>query len=1045
LADHKRRNAHWFSSKKEEEMHKLIYALGFILTFGQSTASASIRYESKLDMLVSAQANILSLNAAQPDTVDTAGVEPAPGARNGADAVRLFSTGRKAAIYNQPTQAALKGTVSFYYKATSSAVKGQNLVFYVIPFTSEDKEGGAARTAWTVPKETVGDGQWHKASFKFDYSRDLSVVGVQLDPRVNETTATGAGDWMISGIELHPQTYSTAPRLSVQAFCGSEAPIVKGKPFNLVLTVSNQGRTAAKGLRLYLHTSANIKKTSNPSLPAALPPNSSHTFVWRCSTAGNIQSAWADFKLSSTNALLTEGKWSSVILSQSADKWPAIPGGILIGNSQVRLVFPRLKINGENIWTICSIQRRSGHIWRTIAILPHMVQVETTKDLCNLPPFGMLLSRSAKSVRFLFKGAMWNVLISIGIVDPGDTIKIDSKLTAKKDIALLAFRCPDLRIGEGTFGSKKHDAIFPGLEFLNAKQRSSSAEFINPPDSERWTPDPLRITMPLMSAAADGSVITLTWDANMRWDGKHEGCSAQFASPNLPMKQNNTRMALFVPTIPDWVNENGVKAGHPYFLQKGRTLSLNSKILVQAGKSALEGVKTVEQRWGKKWHIALAPRSIQEEISLCANSYLNVLWRGLPAGWMPTTGWQPNPDPGICLQLLKMAQATSDSELASQMQQRVRSVVDAVHNNHGDVNLALWTGDVEAALATARNVAYAEMKSQRSDGTWGFDPDTKDRERLGPRGAANAGICATNLRPIAYYALVTGDPNAVQSLLKGLKAMEKFDIPAGGQVWECPLGEPDIYAAAVAIPVTLAGYQITGDRKYLDEAIHWAWTGVPFVYQWHRNDRPIMLGGTTAVFGSTFFTWSWMGRPVQWNGLAYAGSLLSLAPYDSSFDWKRLAASITHCGMQEESIDDPSMAGCYPDSYHLLSNKPADPWLQPAAILSNLFQLNEGTFAYPNTVVFANGHSRWVITSGAPVSGKANAGSLHLTVTPRKEIVTRMFFPSAAPPSKILIDGQPLPEVSPDEHADGWSWDAVDRVTLMQISSPNPFQLIISK
>jgi len=57
----------------------------------------------------------------------------------------------------------------------------------------------------------------------------------------------------------------------------------------------------------------------------------------------------------------------------------------------------------------------------------------------------------------------------------------------------------------------------------------------------------------------------------------------------------------------------------------------------------------------------------------------------------------------------------------------------------------------------------------------------------------------------------------------------------------------------------------TGDRRWLDRAIYWARTGLPFLFAYNRADTPGMRYASIPVFGTTFYTHSWLGVPVQWN------------------------------------------------------------------------------------------------------------------------------------------------------------------------------------
>lgn len=1009
-------------------------------------ASAVISINGNFDRLTAAGNPVGWSGSALGTSSALAGVTLVPRARLRHNAMLLHApTGAAVAVLNQTrTRPVLKGVVSFWYQAIASTVGGRNLAFYVIPFTARGREGGATRTEWLVPSGQVGDGRWHHARFRYDYVHDLAVRAIMLCPRVNETGFSGAGNWMISGVRLRPLPYSTKPQFKLLAFGGSAAPLVRGQPFDISLAVINTGRTAARNIHASLRLGAGLRETALLAAPARLASGAAATFRWRCQPVRSAGTVGALVRLKCANGAPVSVRWASVILPP-VGQWAGQPGTIAVGQGKLRLVFPALGRPGHRRYEACAIQRRLKSVWLTVAVLPRLAQVIAQRGVGMKFPLARVSRRRPASIQFVYRARAWKATVTMGVGPGGHRIQVAARLRARHDLKLLAFRCPDLRVGDGTFGGAKYDAIFPGLEYLNAQEHSSSTEFVWPPGSQRWTPNPLRMTMPMMALADGGVVVTLTWNACARWGGAEQGYAAQFACPNRLVGQNDTRLALLVPTVPRWVPENGMQAEKPYRLAKGRALALAATIVVQRGKSALDGLKTVEETWGRRWPIAPAPRTMRQEIALCARTFLHVLWVSPAKGWHPTLyGWAPTPDPAIAMQMLKMARYIRPPRLAADLRGKALAVM-ALHPAASDIDLALWNGGVRRALRSARGAALTAMRSQRADGTWGFAPDTAKRKTLGRTGATNVGICATHLLPIASYVLVTRAPRAVRALLKGLAAMRRFQIPAGAQVWECPLDEPDILAAAQAIRVELAGYLVTGRRRYLRRAVHWAWTGVPFVYQWRPPDRPIMLGATTPVFGSSFFGWSWMGRPVQWNGLAYANSLLKLAPYDRSLDWRRLAASITHCGIQEQSLQVANL-GCYPDSYHLLSNGPFPPWLNPSVILTNLWELKQGPCAYPTSLVWAHGAVRWMVTSGAPCSGRAARGVLHLRITPRRGLVSRLIISAPGRPSRVLLDGAALPVSTGSGGAGGaWHWDAVDGVAIITLDQGKPLSLLIQR
>ena len=166
--------------------------------------------------------------------------------------------------------------------------------------------------------------------------------------------------------------------------------------------------------------------------------------------------------------------------------------------------------------------------------------------------------------------------------------------------------------------------------------------------------------------------------------------------------------------------------------------------------------------------------------------------------------------------------------------------------------------------------------------------------------------------------------------------MDKFrdGVPRGAQTWECPLHTPDILAAAQLVRAYTLGYELTGDREFLDQARYWAWTGVPFVYLVNPTPQPVGLYATIAVFGAT--QWRapvWLGLPVQWCGLVYADALYRLVRHDPQRPWKKLADGITLSGIQQTwPTSDTAMQGLLPDSFVLRAQHRNGPAINPATV-----------------------------------------------------------------------------------------------------------------
>ena len=168
------------------------------------------------------------------------------------------------------------------------------------------------------------------------------------------------------------------------------------------------------------------------------------------------------------------------------------------------------------------------------------------------------------------------------------------------------------------------------------------------------------------------------------------------------------------------------------------------------------------------------------------------------------------------------------------------------------------------------------------------------------------------------YARVTGDQEMLAAGEKALRFLEKFRVPRGASPWECPLYGPDVLASAWNFASCLEGFRATGNPRWLHDAVYWAETGLPFVYLWSLPDRPMMFGAMIPLFGSTFYTHSWLATPVQWEGMVYAyhirhlaeelekaqpkpnGSPLMPSVHLAPADWRKLAEILTVSGMQQQ-------------------------------------------------------------------------------------------------------------------------------------------------
>jgi len=262
--------------------------------------------------------------------------------------------------------------------------------------------------------------------------------------------------------------------------------------------------------------------------------------------------------------------------------------------------------------------------------------------------------------------------------------------------------------------------------------------------------------------------------------------------------------------------------------------------------------------------------------------------------------------------------------------------------------------------------------------------------------------------------------------------------------------EPDILAAAYAIKAYLDAFRATGNQRWLHDAVYWAETGVPFVYLWSLPDKPMMLGATIPVFGSTFYSHSWLATPVQWCGLVYSYHVLHLAeelertplartdsplPLTlnfSSHEWKRLVELIAVSGMYQQFADG-ERTGAYPDSISEFEKKnPA--FINPEDILVNLLAL-KGYDPDIKTARVKHDAEEIVVSSGAHIENANFSGPIlrfglrFFRGEPSHTLVTGF------KPAKVLINGQVLAESSsPVRREPGWWWDERRRQLYLVVS-----------
>ncbi|PIU94218.1 MAG: hypothetical protein COZ06_27765 [Armatimonadetes bacterium CG_4_10_14_3_um_filter_66_18] len=571
-----------------------------------------------------------------------------------------------------------------------------------------------------------------------------------------------------------------------------------------------------------------------------------------------------------------------------------------------------------------------------------------------LPDF-VVTGADERAAQFTASGAAgWSCQLSLEIGQHLPALRVEQRLESTKPLELLALRGPAVCAGDRFSGVEKGVASFPGLEYLDGAERSSSERDLAPPLNKRMVPHKFKVTVPMMlvETREGGPVVGVAWDPTQKWDGTNAAPAASFASPNFLSHQNNHLMQLLLPSVPDSLPENQREADKPLPVEPGKPWRLTEYVL--AGKPEPDATGAFDW-YGKligfpdaeKW-----PRTFDDEMALCRHAFLQTVWDEETKKSLHYVGSGKANAPGFATLMLMDARATAPGEDRQRLLDRVRLIADQTMKAEGAPGLTSgaachimgWEfpyhwGDVPGALAGMKAAAYASLNSQEGDGGWGYYPD-KERERLGRSGERVVGISARNVYLLANWVAISGDPVAEAALRKGLAHMERYRVPRGAQGWECPILEPDVLASAYAVRAYVWAHMALGEARWLDNARFWARTGLPFQYTWDDGQHPGMRYASIPVFGSTFFTHTWIGLPVQWCGLVYAYGLVELSRFDNNDLWRKqiegITASATH---QQWPLDNKELAGTYPDSYGQWFTHRNGVYINPEDIVVNALAL----------------------------------------------------------------------------------------------------------
>ncbi len=433
--------------------------------------------------------------------------------------------------------------------------------------------------------------------------------------------------------------------------------------------------------------------------------------------------------------------------------------------------------------------------------------------------------------------------------------------------------------------------LLAGLEYLGKGERSSTKIDVETAEHLRFAPDPMKLTMPLTAFVTDRASVAMTW-SDMQ-------LQPTFATPNFFDGTADHRMAL-----------------------GGTKIDATIRVTRQPLREAI--LWAVEKQGGLP-PLPEPPRTVPEQWRLCLEALNGPLRTEAGWGHCVEDRWARHPHAD---------HASTIWRLTGKVPEFPQFVPGGSHVRNGTIYFV--TGRADQWVAQQRRRTESLIRQQKPDGSFRY----QGKFARGHFEDTASGVCARPAAELLQYAYVSGDQKAQAAGIRALEFMKRFRTPRGAQLWEIGLHTPDQLASAYLVWAYVRGFELTGNREYLDHARKWALSGIPFTYLW--SCQPIMLYATPPVFGAT--NWRapcWIGLPVQWVGGVYAYGLTVLAPHDDSLDWNHLARGIL-ISAEQQQFPDGQYVGLLPDSIELRSQE-RRPWrINPCALVSLRMALDGG-------------------------------------------------------------------------------------------------------
>jgi hypothetical protein len=536
--------------------------------------------------------------------------------------------------------------------------------------------------------------------------------------------------------------------------------------------------------------------------------------------------------------------------------------------------------------------------------------------------------------------------VSITLEREAPIAKLVYDLHPLTPLGVRYIRGPWLKVGSGSFGAAKTDGIFPGVEWLLGGEWSSGTDWFQHPDALRLAPHPFKVTAPVMAISWKGTGIGLAWNPLAEVLPGKRYLQPVYASPNFLDRANNHLMGLVLPSVAWGVEENTPpvrppKTGPaPLELSPGNSLQIEAEIFLAKGNSL-----DVMVDWVKRHGLPEPPTPrypLAEAMDRIARQYNTSFWHE-GRGWGKTAE-KANANPPLFLE--RYAREGRDRETAKGLaeklawarQQAESAQLKASGHPEGPRATAQWLKETQ--LARGREL----VSYQREDGSFPYDPEGRHKTDISiysaaiykPLGSKDDTALDLSVEPaIELFQLAdsTGEPQFRTAARKALDYCLTMQRPEGGDWWETPLHSPNLLAAGHAAIAYYLGYKAFNDRRYLDKAIYWIRSILPFTHLWQPEEVAELYNTKPCLNMTGWYLSNWVSKHVQWEVLqSFARSSelgIDWGKIDPEIDWHRFQKGITVAALRW-MVD-------HNDATHKATPPPSDADLVKRGLLDTYF------------------------------------------------------------------------------------------------------------